>query len=112
MSTIDRRVFRRWEMPCLISLFDDGGRMLARTRTVNISDGGAYVMVPVENLPEGSLPHKLNVHLSVPRSTPNTYLLEDFRTWATVRRAEPLEREDCAGLAISWIEPIHLELQS
>jgi hypothetical protein len=64
----------------------------------------------VSNLPEDGVPDEVRLHLSIPRSTPNTFMLEDFATAARILRSEPLADGDGAGIAIQFARPLTLNL--
>ena len=104
----ERRAFQRHDLPCPISLLGQDGRLMAQARTVNVSDGGAYVHVPAHGLPSEP-PVSLTVHLAVPRTTPNTYMLEDFQMPAVVVRLDRLV-DGHAGVALRFVRPVRLEL--
>ena len=75
-----------------------------------MSDGGALLQAPADQELAPGEPVKLL--LRVPRSTPNTYMLEDFSSGANVVRRQPAA--DAAGpgqyLAVRFSEPLSLEL--
>lgn len=106
----ERRIHKRWPIACPVSILSQSGQVLLRAKTANISDGGAYMILPVDKLGGGDLPARFAVELSVPHATPNTYMIEEFRARATVVRAEPLIDADQAGLALSFAEPLRLEM--
>lgn len=108
----ERRAHRRWPLNCPVALLDDQGELIARSRTDNLSDGGAYVVLPVEALPRAAGQQALRVQISVPRTTTNTYMLEDFQARATVVRTEPLVNADQAGLALAFQAPLSLDLDA
>ena len=105
----ERRASARMALSCPVSLYDRAGDLLVRSKTVNLSDGGLLVSVPVETL--GRLGESTNVALSVPRSTPTTYMLEDFACPARVVRHQPMVDEQFAGVALAFEEPQELSLQ-
>jgi hypothetical protein len=71
---IERRQYTRHGLSCPVRLVDETGRHLASGKTVNISDGGLFMPVPPEAV--ASPGQHLDVKLSVPRSTPNTFLMQ------------------------------------
>ena len=83
--------------------------MLARGRTINISDGGALVSIPRDTAPEISA--NVNARFSVPRSTPNTYMLEQFASSACVVRRQALVDDSRAGVAVRFSKPLKLGLE-
>ena len=104
----EHREHERVELACPIKLYDNGGEVLAQSKTLNISDGGALVSLPLDSLPK--IGSKANITLSVPRSTPTTYMLEDFACRGEVIRHQPLVESNFAGLALRFEEPQELGL--
>jgi hypothetical protein len=54
---------------------------------------------------------RVRVVLAVPRSTPNTYMLEEVSCEATVVRHQPLEDNSVVGVAIRFQPPQDLGLE-
>lgn len=110
-QTRERRAHRRLVLTCPVVVSDEGGRELLRTRTLNVSDGGALLQAPADQELAPGEPVKLL--LRVPRSTPNTYMLEDFSSGANVVRRQAAA--DAAGpgqyVAVRFAEPLGLELE-
>jgi len=107
-KTAERRASPRMALCCPVSLYDPAGELLVQSRTVNISDGGLLVSVPVKTL--GQLAESANVAFSVPRSTPTTYMLEDFACAARVLRHQPMVDDQFAGVALVFEESQQLSL--
>ena len=108
----ERRVHRRWELTCPIVVLDAKGKVLFKTRAVNVSDGGAYCTRGVDNLASGSLPQRVGIRLSVPRSTRNSFMFEEFQGAARVIRTEPLIDAARAGMALQFLQPLSLDLNA
>ncbi|MFW6155061.1 MAG: PilZ domain-containing protein [Planctomycetota bacterium] len=106
----ERRLHTRVELSCPLAVADSRGCELFRIRTTNISNGGVYLETPVSNLPEEGIPDDIHLRLSIPRSTSNTFMLEDFTTAARILRSEPLTQGDGAGMAIQFARPLALHL--
>ncbi len=106
----ERRLHTRVELSCPLEVTDTGGRELFRIRTMNLSDGGLYLETPVSNLPEEGVPDEVRLRLSIPRSTPNTFMLEDFTAAARILRSAPLAQGDAAGIAMQFTQPLTLNL--
>jgi hypothetical protein len=106
----ERRRHQRYELECPIRLSDASGRIVAQTRTENLSDGGAFVGMSIEDLPPLTAP--LAVKLSVPRTTPNTRMLEEFSCGARVVRHHPFKDERVAGVGLAFDEPLELMLDA
>lgn len=90
-------------------MFDRGGRQLAEGRTVDLSDGGTFVATGAET-PQG-LPERVNVTLSVPRSTANTYMVEEVAAEANVLREQLAGNQGEAGLALQFRRQLALRLE-
>lgn len=106
---LERRMHSRVELPCAI-FFADGKEQPARFKTINVSDGGAFVAVPGDEAPRrGS---RIAVRLLVPRSTSNTYMLEAFESQAKVIRHDVLRDGAEVGLGIEFDRRIDLGLDS
>ena len=106
----ERRRHKRFVVRCPITLSTQDGEVLCRTRTGNISDGGTYLALPPEVLP--SVGTWLSLRLSVPRDTPNTYMLEEFRSPARVVRHQPLKERGLTGLALQFAKPLDMILEA
>lgn len=102
----DRRKHRRFDIPCRLSLELPAGAGV-RTRTLNISDGGAY-FVTEQPLEVGRV---LSVRLSVPRDTANTFFLEQFAARARIVRCDPPpEGLQGRGVAVRFEKELALDL--
>lgn len=104
----DRRRYRRFDLPCPATLAR-GEEVLARIHTVNISDGGALVAMQLEDIPPAG--QKVDLNLSLPRSTDSTYMLEKFRSEAQVKRHQPLTDERYAAVALEFVNPVDLQIE-
>ena len=72
----ERRQHKRLPLICIVAISDKDGEALAKTKTLNISDGGTMVLMPLGTLP--AFHTQVNLEFAVPRSTANTYMLEPF----------------------------------
>ena len=105
---IDRRQHSRHGLSCPARLVDETGRHLASGKTFNISDGGLLMPVPPDATANPG--QHLDVKLSVPRSTPNTFLMQGFNAKAIVVRHD--QAADGAGrVAVRFEHPIDLDLE-
>jgi c-di-GMP-binding flagellar brake protein YcgR len=104
----DRRRYKRFGLPCPATLAC-GEKVLARVHTVNISDGGALVALPLEDLPPAG--QKLDLDLALPRSTPSTHMLEKVRSEAQVKRHQPLTDDRYAAVALEFVHPMDLQIE-
>jgi hypothetical protein len=105
----ERRRHKRFVVRCPITLSTQDGEVLCRTRTGNISDGGTYLALPPEVLP--SVGTWLSLRLSVPRDTPNTYMLEEFAGPALIVRHQPADGNQQIGVGLKFIRPMDLMLE-
>jgi c-di-GMP-binding flagellar brake protein YcgR len=104
----ERRRHKRHDLACPVSLADTAGTVLARSRSINISDGG--MLFPV---PGGPVPPRgagVRVDFSIPRTTPNTRLLEERSSNGIVVREERAD-EASVRLAVQFDRPLDLELE-
>ncbi len=104
----ERRRFRRAALSCPVRLEDADQEVVALGKTLNVSDSGAYLVVNIESLRR--LGKTARVEFSVPRSTPNTYMLEKFSAQAHVLRHEPMLDDRHAGVALQFDQPLALGL--
>ena len=105
----EKRQHKRTELAFSFTLRGGESEVISKTKSLNISDGGALVSVPVDAVPEfGS---NLHVCFSVPRKTPNTYMLEDFLCSGRVVRHQPLEDNRLVGVALEFSQPLQLALE-
>ena len=106
--SIERRQHTRLPLPCPARLVDETGRHLASGKTVNISDGGLLMPIEPDAAPQPG--QQLDLKLSVPRSTPNTFLMQAFTAKAIVVRHD--QSDDGAGrVAVRFEPPLDLDLE-
>jgi hypothetical protein len=105
----ERRRHKRHELACPLSVSEQGGGVLANSRSINISDGGMLFPVPADARPKRGA--SVRVEFSVPRATPNTFLLEGFSAEATVVRHEPAGGDTPARVALAFQGPVDLALE-
>ena len=105
----ERREHPRYELACPLKLSTDGGKVLLRTRTGNLSDGGAYFALDLdEALPVGT---KTGVEIVLPRTTPNTRMLEHVVAEADVVWCRPDRAEGRATVGIRFAKPLDLMIE-
>ncbi len=102
---VEKRVHQRFELSCPIIITDSHGNKLLRTQTLNVSDGGAAVA----DRGQFSVGDVLQAEMKVPRSTPNTFMMEDVPSRAVVIRHQKIQASE--GMAIAFIEPLNLEIE-
>lgn len=105
----ERRQHRRQDLLCPMVVELSGGDALGSTRTINISDGGVLIALPSDALPAPGT--EVKVTFSVPRSTPNTYMLEQFACSGQVVRQDSFPDEELTGVALRFDHPIDLMLE-
>jgi len=102
----ERRKHRRFDIPCRLRVQLPSGEDI-RTRTVNVSDGGAYFVT--EDVIEAG--REVTVRLAVPRDTANTFFLEQFAARAQVLRCASLGGDQRgAGVALKFERDLTLDL--
>jgi len=106
VTAAERRKHRRFDVVCRLCLEAPGGAEV-RTRTVNVSDGGAYFLTE-EEIEVG---HEVRVRLTVPRDTANTFFLEQFAAQAQVVRCDPPGGgQKAGGVAVKFEKVLALDL--
>ena len=90
-------------------VIDTEGNILHKTKSENLSDGGVFLTIPINALPNFGA--ELNVCFSVPRSTPNTYMFEEVSCKAKVVRHQPLVDRDLAGMGLQFTSNQNLMLE-
>jgi c-di-GMP-binding flagellar brake protein YcgR len=105
----DRRRFSRHDLECPVVLLQEKSEVLARTKTINVSDGGALVPMYASAMPETG--KKVHVRFSVPRSTPNSYMLEGFSSEATIVRHHTEGDEEVSCIGLEFDPPLNLAIE-
>lgn len=105
----ERRQSIRMDVPCPYEVRDPSGAVLGKGRTLNIGNGGMFLPMRLDRLSEPDT--TVQVRFALPRSTPNTYMLEDFSAKARVLRHQPLRDANLAGVAVQFDQPIDLGLE-
>jgi len=104
----EHRAHKRFDMTCPTVLSDTDGRELAKTRTIDISDGGAMLEPLGEPVGVGQ---SVRVTLRVPRETDNTFMYEDFFVAARVVRHQPGEEKGRVWMALQFTPSLELQLE-
>lgn len=106
----ERRKRERFDLACPVVVCDSQGQELLRTRTINVSDGGALLAASgAQAIPVGEA---VQVTLQVPRQTPNTRMFEGFFTAASVVRHQDLPSEEVAGIGLMFNRRLLLNLDA
>ena len=105
----ERRKHKRHALECPIRMTDVAGKLLAAGRGINVSDGGMLFPVPHEARPQRGA--RIHLDFSVPRSTPNTFLMEEFTCKAFVVRGEPSNADGPVHVAVEFERPLDLEIE-
>jgi len=109
-TVVERRRHKRHTLPCCVTFTDADGRIQAEGGSLNISDGGLLVSVPLAEIPRRN--SHTRVRVSLPRYTSNTFMLEDIEWEGTVVRHVPLRDDRFAGVAVRFGEPLPLQLEA
>jgi hypothetical protein len=107
---LERRVHKRLGLSCPIMLSGEHEAQPLKSKTINVSNGGVFLAVPVHQVPSHGA--SVSLRLLVPRSTPNTYMLEEFQSQAKVLRHEMLKDNTQVGVALVFDRKIDLGLES
>ena len=106
----ERRRHRRLRMSFPVSFFDRSGTVIVKGDSIDLSDSGIFVSVPVESMEK--LDNKVNLTFSVSRSDNGGFMLEDFACQADVVRQQPLTDPTFAGVAMSFERVLDLALEA
>ncbi len=106
MREAERRRHKRHDLACPTTLVVEGGKLM-KAKTINISDGGAYIALHTEEMPRCEA--KVAVRLSLPRKTANSFMFEDIAAAARIIRSEDKGRS--AALAIEFDSPMKLDIE-
>ena len=106
----ERRRHRRHPLPCQVRFTDAQGRVQAEGKSLNISDGGLLASVPLAEIPRRN--SRTRLHVSVPRYTTNTFMLEDVECEGTIVRHAPLQDDRFAGVAVRFRQPVRLQIEA
>ena len=104
----ERRQYRRFDLSCPAAL-SGTGETFAEGKTLNVSDGGLLVPLAVQYVPPCG--QEVKVSFSVPRSTPNTYMLEEVECSARVVRHQPMTDNDYAAVGLAFTKPMELGIE-
>jgi hypothetical protein len=104
----ERRLHKRHKLKCPITLFGLCGQVLAKTSTLDISQGGTYVTVAQNILDDIE---NVNVTFSIPSTAPNNQI-EGFATNATVLRQGQADHTGQTTLALQFTQQLHLPLET
>ena len=107
---MERRRYKRHALPCRVKFTDPRGHIQAEGKSLNISDGGLLVSLPLAEIPQRNTTTR--VHVSLPRYTTNTFMLEDVERDGMVVRHAPLRDDRFAGVAVRFEEPVRLQLEA
>ena len=107
-SPRERRASRRFDLTCPVVVTDSEGNELLNTKTLNLSDGGVLLTAPAkQTIPLGQYVH---VSVQLPRSTPNTFMLEKISADVSILRHEPMQDHSHVATAMMFTKPIKLGL--
>ncbi|HOF19081.1 MAG TPA: PilZ domain-containing protein [Phycisphaerae bacterium] len=105
---VERRTHRRYDLSGPFDLLGGNGAP-AHARLLNLSDGGAFVSLPIGSLP--SCGKRFDVRFIVPRATANTRMVEEFSCRATVVRHQPLFDDNFGGVGLQFAQPLQLAIE-
>jgi c-di-GMP-binding flagellar brake protein YcgR len=108
-SVDERRKHKRHRVSVVIALQRPASAEPLKSKTLDVSDGGAMLTIPIKNVPK--LSERVRVLLSLPRSTANTYMVEEVACDARVVRHQPMEADDVVGIALQFSATQNLGLE-
>ena len=108
-KTAERRKHKRHQMSCPLSILRAGEKEPLQGKTVDLSDGGALLPIPIKVIPRVS--ERVRVVLAIPRTTANTYMVEEIPVEARVVRHQPMEDNSVVGIALQFSTPQDLGLE-
>ena len=109
-SVAERRKHKRHRISCPLVIQRTGEKEALKGKTVDISDGGAMLAIPIKIIPRVS--ERVTVLLAVPRSTANTYMVEEVALEARVVRHQPMENNAVVGVALQFTSVQELGLEA
>ena len=109
-SPDERRAYRRFDLICPVVVTDSAGNELLRTKTLNLSDGGALLTMPTEQTIPLGQPVHIDMHLG--RSTANTFMFENVSTDVNILRHEPMQDHSSVATAMKFTKPMKLGLEA
>ena len=107
MAERENRRHARFEIDAAVSLFDDQRELLSGN-SLNISDGGALLAVPAK--PAARVGQTVQVSMRLPRSTLNSFLLEEVACPAKIVRRQRYGSNGKTALALQFDQPQDLGL--
>ena len=102
----ERRQHRRVRLPCPTIVTDQAEQLLAAGRSLNVSDGGVYLVVPIKALPPCQTP--VQVKLTLPRPAGTRGAARDITTAGRIVRHQALQDDRSVGMAIEFDQPLPL----
>ncbi len=109
-SESERRRHKRKDVTCPVTVSHSEGNVKSPGKMLNVSDSGALLSIPIEFLPE--VKELVHVTVSLPRSTPNTHMVEEIKSHATVVRHHDLDNGKNAGMAVKFEDNMNLDLDA
>lgn len=108
-STENRRIHKRINISCPITVHVSGGPTRASGRTINISNSGILLVLPTEATPAPGRP--VIVRMSVPHTAPDKSVsYEEFICQGTIVRTH-LGDDQQVRTAVEFTQPIQLSLE-
>ena len=71
--------------------------------------GGVLLPIPIKVVPRVS--ERVRVLLAIPRTTPNTHMVEEVLCEARVVRHQPMENDEVVGVALQFQAPLTLGIE-
>ncbi len=103
----ERRKHERHEIERPVRIYQPGGDLLTRGNTLNISDGGVLISVPIDKVPQYQ--QDVDVKICRPGDEDDVHNSEEVTSRGCVVRHQPMEENITAGVAIRFEKPVELE---
>jgi c-di-GMP-binding flagellar brake protein YcgR len=107
----ERRKYKRHRLACVVALHRHSAGEAVKSKTLDVSDGGAMLTIPIKNVSVPKVNERVRVVLALPRSTPNTFMIEEVTCEARVIRHQPMEDDDVVGVALQFSAAQNLGLE-
>lgn len=108
-TTTERRKHKRHRLSCGVAVQRASAKEPLKGKSIDISDGGLLLPIPIKVVPRVS--ERVKVLLAIPRTTPNTHMVEEISCEARVVRHQPMENDEVVGVALQFQTPLKLGLE-
>ena len=107
--TNERRRHKRHDIAVKVVIIKPNDGQAVSVKASDISDGGVFLAAPAKSvMPQGQT---VDMKMYIPRSTANTYMLEEVVSNACVLRHQMLDDNSQVGMALKFDQPLDLGLE-